>query len=119
MGREFIGRVLVLPDSPSKKQVRDYLVWLSCSVFSYHIDDDVHEISWAGVPNGITSEELQQLMNNSIEMWRYDANFLWDCYPLPRELDEMSQELFGVDYFELGQSGKWEVQDKLKEKITL
>lgn len=116
MEREFTGRVMVLPESPTEDEVADYLVWLGCSVFAYHIDDDVHEISWTGVPNGITSEELQQLMNNSIEMWEYDANFIWNCYPLPRELDEISQELFGVDYDQLGQSGKWDVEDKFKFK---
>ena len=78
---QFTGRVRVLPESPSKQQVKDYLNWLARSQFMYHIDDDPEDIIWDGVTDGITDEEVKQLRENCNQMWAYDADFLWDNYP--------------------------------------
>lgn len=112
------GRVMVLPITPSKQEVKDYLNWLAGSVFAYHIDDDVSDIVWDEVPGGATSEEISQLTNNAMEMWVYDAQFLWDNYPWKEYMhrNEIAQELFGVNYNQLGVSGKWDVDDKLKNR---
>jgi hypothetical protein len=62
MSYNFRGRVMILPDQPSKEQVKDYLHWLAHSDFNYQ-------------------RELGQLRTNSDRMWVYGPTFLWDNYP--------------------------------------
>jgi|TARA_S200002703_G_scaffold53901_1_gene46571 hypothetical protein len=35
---------------------------------------------------------------------------------MSKQLNKIAQEIFGVNYYELGTFGKWEVEDKLKSK---
>ena len=35
---------------------------------------------------------------------------------MKKQLNKIAQEMFGVNYEELGKFGKWEVEDKLKPK---
>lgn len=81
MSYNFRGRVMILPDQPSKEQVKDYLHWLAHSDFNYHIDDDPEDIIWGELPDGIKKRELGQLCTNSDRMWVYGPTFLWDNYP--------------------------------------
>lgn len=116
---QMIGRVVILPENPPKNQMLDYLVWLSTSIFDYHIDDDPRDIWWEGVDEGITDEELQQLCDNSRIMWNsYDPDTLWKYYPVLRELDEISQELYELDYGSLYVSAQFEVQDEFKKRLN-